>query len=179
VPLSKLAKTGYGFSGTATCGDFAYIFKHACEEQVAAIVLTSLGFSIESSKTKDLDLAKLAKTIDALVKNQKDQRIQHNKIEETEPIEHMSPAPKQAETKKRTVRIPGLKRSALKLSEEESHKDCQTCGEKMFKNDRFEGCVCYKSLAKSITTKKTNGGYLLTVSGPNSEVICALIKDFK
>ena len=143
-PLSKLTKSGYGYSGVADIDGFSYSFDNSAEEHVAAIVAVASNQKIDVTNTKDIDLAKLAKSIDALVKmapkapaNQYEHTSAASNIQPDEPIAPTATEPNRVQTKsKKTLRIPKLKRpfdlapKPLKITKSESQKNVEFVGKK-------------------------------------------------
>lgn len=60
-------------------------------------------------------------------------------------------------------KLPVLK-TELPIKKSESEYACPECGGRQFKQDRFVGCMCFRALAKSVTTKTTAEGYVLSLS---------------
>ena len=160
--FSALKKTGYGYSGAIKIGEIDYSFEHVTPEQVAAIVSVKLEKTL-SPMIKELDLAKLSKTIDLLVKSQakvpkieppEDKELVAKPMAPTKPV---LPIPPNTTVQK----APPVKKS-LVIPEKESKNKCRICGKEQFKDKKFEGCVCVRTLAKSIETKVIGKGYKLT-----------------
>ena len=193
-PLSKLIKSGYGYSGVADIDGISYSFDNSTEEHVAAIVAVASNQKIDIANTKDIDLAKLAKSIDALVKmapkapaNQYEHTSTASNIQPDEPIAPTATEPNRVQTKsKKTLRIPKLKRpfdlapKPLKITKSESQKKCGVCGQKMFDNDTFTGCICFRPLAKNVKTNVLNDSLRLTFDDTwDQEAYLTLVEVFK
>jgi len=88
-PLKTLVKSGYGYTGTADIEDVEYQFQYVPEEHVAAVLSIATGTVTKSVSTRDIDLAKLAKTIDLLIKAQKG--TPPNQYEHTEVASNIQP----------------------------------------------------------------------------------------
>jgi hypothetical protein len=157
--FESLEKTGYGYNGKITIQETSYDFDKVTEEQIAAMVSISLDQKI-SSDTKALDLAKLSKTIDLLLKNQP----------KYEPKESISPdAPKQEPLEAEPQQKPNVTRvrrrsmaKTLLISNKESKTLCKMCKKPQFEKGEFKGCTCLRALAKSVSCSDKNNGYLLT-----------------
>jgi hypothetical protein len=160
--FDSLKKTGYGYSGSIKIREIDYSFEYVTPEQVAAIVSVKLEKTL-SPVIKELDLAKLSKTIDLLVKAElKEPKIVPPEDKELvakpmAPTKPTLPIPPNTTVQK----APPVKKS-LVIPEKESKKKCRICGKEQFKDKKFEGCVCVRSLAKSIETKVISKGYKLT-----------------
>jgi hypothetical protein len=176
-PLNTLVKNGYGYSGTATIQGLDYSFKHSQEEHVAAIIAVASNHKIEPVEVKDVDLARLAKTIDLLVKsatkrpaNQFEHQVPASNLQPEEPIQPVPTQPTRNQTRSPVKsKIPKLKKKPLlnavkplKVTKSEASSDCPVCGQKMFSQGRFVGCICFAPMAKSVKTDVVVGGYLLT-----------------
>lgn len=165
--ISKLEKSGYGYSGQSKIQDQDYEFKYASEEHVAAIITTACGQTLSKCSTKDLDLAKLAKTIDLLIKATK---LQYERTQRVQPLEPDGFVPPTTTQPKQVAKptIPQLnkpikkiaiqtqwtkpKRKKLTVWKSETSKPCSLCGQTLFENNKFVGCTCFKPLAKNITS---------------------------
>jgi hypothetical protein len=175
-PLTSLTKNGYGYSGTSNILGQDYSFKNSSEEHIAAVIAVASNQKIEPVEVKDVDLARLAKTIDLLCKialkapNDQHERTQTaSNIQPEEPIQPVLKQPAQNQTKTPVKsRIPKIKKplvniqKPLKVTKSESESLCLVCGGKMFQKGIFVGCTCFKPMAKSVKTSVSGGGYLLT-----------------
>ena len=165
-PLDSLNKTGYGYSGNANIDGVDYSFSNSPEEHVAAVITIALGKSIEPVEIKDIDLARLAKTIDLLCKaapkapaNQYEHTVTAQAIQPEEPKQPVLNQPATNKTKNNVTKpkskipkIPGVKpviQKPIKITKSESKKKCDVCGQQMFLNDVFVGCICFSPLAKN------------------------------
>lgn len=179
-PLQELSKSINGYNGSAKFSELDYNFNNADEKHVAAVIAVSLNQKISTNLPRDIDLARLAKTIDALIKIQKKpDNLTHDTTTVAEPIEQTPPIPTQPANqpqvqKRRTIpKIP-----ALKLSESNSQNLCKTCGEKSFINSKYTGCYCFKPLAKSVKTIKITNGYkLLLGQAWDDDAVLALMEN--
>lgn len=183
-----LSKSETGISGVIEFEGRDYLFTDATPDHAAAAIITSLGISLEKIVAKDLNLAKLGKTIDLLVKsvNKKKSADKPEIGQYAKPIkaELPEPMPKQIPQIKTRGRIssipnvqpqlkqdpramvppltpikPGLPK--IKLSEKEMVKKCEVCGKSQTEGKKFVGCSCMKGLAKSVKSQLVPGGVLL------------------
>jgi hypothetical protein len=182
-PLYSLSKTLNGYTGFSKFGELDYNFNDADEKHVAAVIAVSLNQNISTSIPRDIDLAKLAKTIDALIKIQKKpDNLTHDTTTIAEPIEPNQPIPAQPVNPPQVQHrrtIPKIPRTSLKLSESASNKDCKICGEKSFTNNKYTGCYCFKSLAKNVKTSKDSNGYKLILGDAwDDEAVLTLMELF-
>lgn len=168
-PLGSLNKSGYGYSGNANIDGVDYSFSNSQEEHVAAVITIALGKSIEPVEIKDIDLARLARTIDLLCKAAP--KAPANNYEHTvtaqplQPEEPKQPDLNQTATNKtknnalskkpkapKIPKIPGVKplvQKPIKITKSESLKKCDVCGQQMFLDNVFVGCICFSPLAKN------------------------------
>ena len=187
-PIQKLNKSGYGYSGIANIDSFDYTFSNSSEEHIAAIVSVALGKSVNVVEVKDIDLAKLAKTIDLLIKAQ----IKSSQFIHTKPADNIQPEQRiqpdtdqpsldEAEGKSKKLTIPKVTKKPLKITKSESRKSCEVCGLQMFKNDVFVGCTCFNTLAKNTKTTIINKDTLMLSFDPewDDDAVLALIGALK
>lgn len=52
----------------------------------------------------------------------------------------------------------------LSITKSEAENPCPECGLKQFRGDKFTGCMCFRALSKSVTTKPHADGYTLSLS---------------
>lgn len=167
-----LTKSNLGYSGVAELNGSEYAFSDADASHVAAVVSIALDAKPGRPNLKDVDLARLGKTIDALVKAQ---RRRHGEASvgtgtNAAPIPPEAPeppVPTQTAEQKKTKRPrlprptkPGKKTetSTLRLSVSESLVPCQICGKKQMLGTSFVGCICFQALAKSVKVKVMDWG---------------------
>jgi hypothetical protein len=168
-----LSKKENAYSGSVEINSTSYEFSNANETEVAAIV-SVLNNQVIASDVKGLDLAKLSKTIDLLVKSQQ-QTIEPKEPDDSyaKPKEPMPPIPKLAPTNNR------VKRNMIKtmMVPHSSSKICKMCKKQMFEDKSFTGCTCLKALAKSVTSQTVAKGILLSF-GPDldQDAVCTLVE---
>jgi hypothetical protein len=195
-PLKSLVKSGYGYSGTAEVQGLDYSFKYSQEEHVAAIIAVASNQKVKPVEIKDVDLARLAKTIDLLVKsapkapaNQYEHTVVASNLQPEEPVQPTLVQPAQNQTKNPVKsKIPKLKKKPLlnaaikplKVTKSEAENSCVICGQKMFSQGKFVGCVCFAPMAKSVKTIVSAGEYLLTFDDDwDEDAYLALIGNIK
>jgi hypothetical protein len=173
-PLQTLEKTGYGFNGKAVVMDLNYSFTNATEEQIAAIISVATETNVQNVDLKDVNLARLAKTIDALVKAQIKQQYEHTEV--AKPLEPLTPQKptqpnndqiepaKTSDPRIKIPKIPKVKKKTLVINKSETNKSCELCKQKLFTNHQFVGCSCFKTLAKNIDTTINNNSITLSFS---------------
>jgi hypothetical protein len=158
-PFQALVKTGYGYDGNIQLKEVNYIFEKATEEQVAAMVSVTLEQKVEPT-IKDLDLAKLSKTLDLLIKVEpryEPKEVISTAAPKLEPVEATD---KQPPVVNRVQRRRFSK--TMLVTDKESKSLCKLCGKSQFDKGEFKGCTCLKSLAKSVKCEVKGCNYLLT-----------------
>jgi len=171
-PIQSLEKTGYGFNGEALVKGLSYSFNKATEEQIAAIISVATDSNVHDVDFKDVNLARLAKTIDALVKVQINQ-YEHTEVakplepltpqEPTQPNNNPTKTAKPQDPRIKTSRIPRIKKK-ITIAKSDTNKICQLCQQKMFTANQFTGCSCFKPLAKNIISTVTDSSVVLSFS---------------
>ena len=166
-PFSSLVKNGYGFTGTALVKSEQYTFSNVPEEHVAAIVTLAFNEVLEPVSTKDVDIAKLAKTIDLLVKAQTKVQFERTKpANNLEPMPPVKPDTQNVQTQAVKPKLPKLKKPVgfkpIKFNKSEVQNRCSVCSGRLFDNEVFVGCTCFKPLAKGVKTNCVNDQITLT-----------------
>jgi hypothetical protein len=190
----SFTKTESGFEGSIALGADVYGMSQASIYHVAGSVAVALGVEprLLDPKVKDLDVAKLGKSIDLLAKAQLASKELERKAKEKtkkaeghgEPAKPMAQAaPIEPELTQPPPAVPKPKvptLPSLKVTKAEATKACRACGEVQFQGDRFAGCLCFAGLQKSVKTSTKPDGYLLDF-GKNwdLEAIEALIASMK
>lgn len=159
----RLAK-GEGYIGI---DGLHFRLEGAPPERVAAYIAKALGASVSPAGSKDVDLARLGRSVDALAKAQKTHGEAGSGVRSA-PVGAIPPAgptaeqPAQQKARRRQPKVPfKLKPPPLKLSESDGHRKCSTCGESQFKDGKFRGCFCIRGLAKSIGAEPDGAGWRL------------------
>jgi hypothetical protein len=197
------------FTGAITIDNELYNFENAELLHVAASFGVALGIESASvsDQLKKRDLSDLGKNLDLLIKsnivnNFKNSRVKISKYGDftVEPqedkftvkhtptnkvifdgVEDLEKAEQIADwCYQKDELVKPTNSVKIKISKAESLRSCEICGESQIYNDKFVGCVCYKSLSKSIKLKKNQGSYLVSFSKDlDAEAISALISFFK
>jgi hypothetical protein len=170
TPFSSLTKSGYGFSGEALIDNEKLTFQYVPEEYIAAVISIACNQKIEPIEMENvglmknigLNLAKLGKTLDLLIKANINTEP-NDQPDKTAPAQHNEPeAPIPAKVNQAKLRIPGIsKTKKIKLTLSEKENKCPLCKTGMFDKLQFVGCNCFKPLAKSITTTRNIFGLVL------------------
>lgn len=79
------------------------------------------------------------------------------------PIKQQGPTPPLAPSRKQTpeAKPAKLKIPSLKIGKSESERVCNICGGKQFSNNKFIGCICFRSESPLIKTFTYSDGYVL------------------
>ena len=180
TPFVVLNKSENEYSGCVVLKSENFDFKKVSEQYIAAIVTTECGFDLCKTKIKNIDLARLGKTIDLLSKAQNEVNFEHNQraknLQFDEPIlPEQTPKIKE----KKTFRIPRINKQ-IKLNKNELDNICFICKEKLISHGNFLGCTCFKPMAKSICLiQKNNDLFLDLDKSLSDDVFLALVKVFK
>lgn len=168
-----LGKTEKGWDGNLD----GIRLENASPTHVAAAILHVLDAAPGKPDLRDLDLARLGKTVDALAKAQAKRggaagADTGQPAAAIPPQQPEAPSPAQAKQvgqgdagkpqKKPKLPRPSVKPQALpkaKLSLSESRKPCGVCGQAQFSDGALRGCSCFKALCKSATARPVPGGY--------------------
>lgn len=179
-----LSKAGDGtYHGVAELGGTEYAWVHAPVSHVAAVIAVAIGAEPGRPDLKDVDLARLGKTIDLLVKSKKEPAIGTGGAAAATPP--LAPEPPsmggpdseptaastklnwaKAKTKKLKPKLPKLaapKAPKVKLTLSEAVTPCQVCRGTQFQGQSFRGCFCLRDLAKSARSVQVPGGYELVL----------------
>jgi hypothetical protein len=158
-PFEFLIKKNTGYCGRLLIKNEQYNFNEASEEQVAAMISVVLDHKIEP-KIKGLDLAKLSKTLDLLLKTEPKYEPKEDKSSSAKQIEPIEPVASQPAERVK-IRRRGLIKTML-VTDKESKRLCKMCGKPQFDKKEFKGCTCLTALAKSIRSEVKGCNYLLT-----------------
>lgn len=82
------------------------------------------------------------------------------------------PAPK---AKVQIPKIPGVPK-AFPLPTAALKHECSECGMKLFKGEKFTGCLCFYDLAGKVNLTKSEEGYSITFRGVGAEEIGVVLK---
>lgn len=185
-------KAENGYQGSVNIGEYMYNFEKSTVFHLASALALSIG--VEANKdidVKDLDIEKLGKSIDLLIKAKIITNELGKKKEELDKqapegagggagaIEPAPAAPPTAPTQTAAVAPAALKAPKVKLPKpskikifksELTHK-CSLCGKGSFIENSFVGCMCLSDLAKSV---KTVGDTLVLGEDWDSDAIITL-----
>jgi hypothetical protein len=194
----QFTKSDEGFSGSISLDDQVYTFQKSNVYHLAASIATAIGLEpIEVDPSlRDTVLVALGDSIDTLAKAQvlvrhlHKSHLHHKKKTELEKVDlpgktHQPTAPEgpQAPTPpnkqpSQVAKKPKLPK--LSIAKAEAEKPCEICGGKQFANHRFQGCICYRDISKSVRTTPYSDGYVLEFApGTDIEVVRALMRTFQ
>jgi GNAT superfamily N-acetyltransferase len=75
------------------------------------------------------------------------------------------------------AKVPAGKSPSLKVTKSQAQTKCPVCSGHQFNGDKFVGCICFKSLAKSVVVTAIETGYNLEFKdGWDSESILTLLE---
>lgn len=163
---ATLSKSESGWSGRASLNGMVHQFSDVSTEHVAAVVSMIIGLPAKSIRVNNLDLARLGKTIDLLVKAQTmshdapDRGAHAGHIEADAHEAPVGPSKKPRLPKKPKPLQP--KTNALNLTKQEAATKCGVCMAGQFQGARFTGCHCFRELHKNVICETTDIGYRLT-----------------
>ena len=189
-------KNEQGFSGAISLGDDVYTFSKASHFHLAAAIGVAIGCDGQplNAKLRDLDVQRLGKSIDTLVKAkvvtenmaealkkkpEDDEEVE--KVEEpgqtAKPKEALGPIPPagpqavQTAPKASKPKLPGMN-----ITKSEAAKPCKMCGDAQFQGADFVGCLCLSDLKKNVKATPTDTGYVLQFKGLNSDDVEILMQ---
>jgi hypothetical protein len=163
-PFQILTKSVKGYSGSIMMQGVDHHFEDASETLIAAMISVVSGQKALTSSVKSLDLAKLSKTLDSLLKTSAP------KIEAKEDVNTPAPqqppvgpiSPQRAISSVAHIRSRALAKT-LWVPEKATRKCCKLCGKAQFEKGELVGCNCLKALVKSVAcAPKLNNSYCLT-----------------
>jgi hypothetical protein len=188
IPM-VLAKTDFGWTGAIS--DYAFV--DASASHVAAAMTVYLDSPPGRPVLKPIDLSRLGRTVDALIKAEKSKGagggdasgtgIHAAAIPPTPATPATAMAPKMTGQKKTKSRIPKIPKTAkpkkavttvMKLSEVEAGRACPVCGSKQIVDSKFKGCFCFRSMAKSVQTERINTGIKLVLKNWDDDALMTL-----
>lgn len=204
----KKSEDGQQFSGTLALENENYSFSNSNIVHLASAVAMAIGVDTNQgidTEVRDAVLVKLGKSIDILAKAQlvtnalKQKRIiektdlpgqAHAPLAPKAPSAPLAPGSQDINVKlpksSKTPTVPKLpkppkafKLPNLKVGKSEAERPCDACGGKMFKDNKFKGCICFQDIAKSIKTITFGDGYVLQMGkGIDEETMRALMDVF-
>jgi hypothetical protein len=129
----------------------------------AMAVVYGLDKNIPSIPPKQLQ--KLNKTVDLLVKFNlfKEEPVSPQAVGGAAKIGVIEPIPPvtQATQPKPTIATKTVKKPGIKIKKTEIVEKCGVCGTKNFYDDTLRGCLCVRSLLKTMQMELTDDSYLL------------------
>lgn len=194
----SLSKHEQGISGIIISNGDSYEFANDDILDVASTLSVVLGVEnlLIDPILKNTDISKLGKSIDMLVKArvisnntvQEESSSEESKMDKVEePGGAAAPKkPKKPEMPQVPVAVAPTMNKPMKtvsksfelhIKKSQSEKMCPECGIRQFRADKFSGCMCFRSLAKTVSTKVVKDGYVLSLnkSSWDSETIQTLI----
>jgi hypothetical protein len=171
-----LIKNEDSYAGALTIEDKIYTFEDVDILHVAASVSVAVGIDSDpiADEIKTKDLSNLGKSIDLLVKHELIKQYQFTKSVNENEVEKIA----KPLFKKQALDKPKV--GKLLITKSEQSKKCEECGQAQFKNNRFEGCFCFKDLTKSINTINIGSNiYLKFKKDLDSDAVEALIAVLK
>lgn len=189
----EFKKNDKAYSGSITIGEEVYAFDQASLYHLAASIAVAIGADHErvDPSLRDLDIARLGKSIDLLAKA----RVVTNELLSKKttqapkvgaaahpiaPIGEDVPAPPQTGVQKKpeayggdvkapagvpkppgAPKLPRVQKSVLRVSKNQADLPCPVCSGLQFKLDTFVGCLCFQELSKGVKSLKNNDGYVL------------------
>jgi hypothetical protein len=190
----RFAKSESGYSGSINLAEQLYEFSGASQEHVASAVIVALGQErARVDGTKALDLSRLGKSIDLLVKarrvtaslakaapqgarhgaaavpqKQKDPEAPTAPTKQQAPPRPPEPKPKDyvPAAPRAKVQLPKVKLPGVKFTKTEIPHACVECGTR-FRNTAgtLRGCLCIRDLMKSVDIEDSGDHYVFTFGG--------------
>lgn len=154
-----VSKLNSKYFGSININKTEYEFSDASGTEVAALICLAQNKRPESD-LKGLDLAKLSKTIVALVKSQA--TAKEPLASAAKPREPIEPEAQIPPDNSNGIKRGGAVAKTMMVPDKHTEKVCKACGQGMWKNKEFVGCTCTKSMSKSVSTKLIPGYSLLT-----------------
>lgn len=178
------------YSGSISIDDGIYNFDSATLYHLAASIAVSMGVDSDkvSSDVRDLDLARLGKSIDLLVKarvvTRELSKLKEEELDKTdapgrpakprEPIDAAPPDTSVVKTPPASPVLPGAKqpsipkipkpktaRPTMKITKSQAESKCRICAMGQLKDGKFKGCMCVRDFAKSVKLIKNDDGYTI------------------
>ncbi len=175
-----LVKTETGYTGEVRLAAGNHVFTSTAIEHVAAAITLAVGEPVAARPgLRDVDLARLGKTLDLLAKAQVSPlaRSEGGKgvaAQARTPKAPEAPTAKAPTTTRKKPKLPrapgGVKAAStpkpLKLSEAEARKPCSVCLVSQFKGAEVQLCYCLRDLRKGLyAVPLSKGGFELTFGG--------------
>lgn len=168
----SLVKANGKYLGSININKTEYEFSDASSTEVAALICLANGKKPESA-LKNLDLAKLSKTITTLVKSQA--TAKEPLASTAKPREPEEPEPQIPPTNTQNIKRGPINKTMM-VPDKHTDKVCKACGKGMWKNKEFVGCTCTQILAKSVSTRLITGYSVLSFNKDIDEDSILLVK---
>ncbi len=175
----SLRKTEAGWGGQVDVGGSAYRFSGKTVYHATAAISAALGAEFVPVQARDIDLARLGKTLDALVKAAPRARgAGEAPGPAAKPADKIAPEEKNAPE----VRQPsGRRRLPIKppapvkltMSEVEAAVPCKVCDQKQVRGGKWVGCSCVRGLEKG-EVRRVPAGYEVHLTGWSDSDITVL-----
>jgi ribosomal protein S14 len=187
--------------GTVGVGDSSYLLDSSDIGSVAAAICCSIGAAPGRPELRDIDIARLGKTIDALVKatsgakglaaaplghtdkippTLKAPDTDNKKSDKKKPKKPVIPKPQAPKVPlDLTAEVEVAKTPKMKLTLSEAKTRCQLCNIPQFVSNKFVGCYCFRDLAKSVRTTEIPGGLEITLKGWDEDATITLREALK
>lgn len=159
-------KSEHGYSGNIGVSQTPVVpFNASDEYSLVAHIASHIGLETGSFEGTDRMLVSVGRSVDALLKaKEATKALQKEALDlpgrTAQARKPQAPTgPAQPEMQPKMAAKPKLpKIPAFKMELGASKKVCKTCGGKMFKSEKFVGCMCWRDLAKhSATTVYSDG----------------------
>ena len=129
------------------------------EYSLVANIATGLNIETGVFEGTDKMLRNVGKSVDALLKAREAVRRLEKAAVELPGTTAKARKPKGPEAAQPPIKQPPMaakpklpKLPILKVELKDLEKQCKSCGSKMFKNEKFAGCICWRDLAKHAHT---------------------------
>lgn len=177
-------KSENSYSGSVSHNDGLMSFGSTDEYGLVANIATGMGLNTGVFEGTDKMLLSLGKSVDALLKAREATRAFEKAAidlpgqtakprKPNAPEEPIKPQKQGPYTKPKLPKLPVVKVELSNLN-----KSCKTCGTKMFKAERFAGCICWRDLAKHAhTTIYADGAVVEFGKGADKLLVQALYKE--
>lgn len=164
----EFSKSETGYNGRIGVGSSPVVkFAAKDEFELAAEIIAGLGVEVKKFQGSAATLARLGKSIDALLKareavktlSKAPQELPGTTAKPREaqgPQEPIKPTPTQPKIAKPKPKLPKL--PVLKVELTDLNKACKNCGTSLFKSQKFTGCLCWRDLAKHSSTSLYSDG---------------------
>ena len=167
---ASLRKTEAGWGGQVDVDGAVYQFSGESIHHATAAVAAALGSEFVPVRARDVDLARLGKTLDALVKAAPRARgageapgPAAKPSEKIAPEEKAAPEARQPSGRRRLPLKPPAP-VKLTMSETEAAVPCKVCDQKQVQKGKWVGCSCVRGLDKS-EARRVQGGYEVSLAG--------------